>query len=232
MRSELVEIIEADAPLGDPLQGEQLRRLLEAVMSAAQIDQQSDTLEERMAARVAQIESRVRGAWRARWCSRHAAARETAAEELARLLHAREQERRRYLFGVECVLTLRSKHIDTIEWAMRHAPRTPLADRLLEADLCRSFSIMLDDGTEVVPFRVRDSARRVRAFKVSDGGNKNVDALLVYDEDELKRYVVGLGFRVRCKSRDGTRSGLYSAAKPNRMIETSSPRETEDGERR
>jgi hypothetical protein len=132
---------------------------------------------------------------------------------------------------MDCVLSLRSKHIETIEWALVNAPNTPAADRLLESDFCRSFSILLADGTEVVPFRMRDAAKKVRAFKVSDGGNKNSDALQVYDEEDLRRYVVVLGYRVRCKTRDGTRSGLYTAQSPNRVMDNTEVQASESGPR-
>jgi hypothetical protein len=232
MTADLLHIVEKEAKLGDPSRSKRLRSLLGKSLSSAQIDQQWDTLTERLAARVAEIEGRVRGAWKTRWCSRNPSHRKAAIDELKQLKRDREEERRRYLFGMDCVLSLRSKHIETIEWALANAANTPAADRLLESDFCRSFSILLADGTEVVPFRMRDAARKVRAFKVSDSGNKSADALLVYDEEELRRYVAVLGYRVRCKTRDGTRSGLYTAQPPNRVMDTTEIQVSEGGLRR
>jgi hypothetical protein len=218
---DLCDIIEADAALGDLSKSQRLRGFLGRIMSAAQIDQQSDDLSERMAARIAEVERRVRLADKARWHFRVPTNRRCMEDDLTNLKHLREQERRRYLFGMDCILALRSRHIEELESALERAPDASVEDRLLEADFCRSFSIILADGTEVVPYRIRDAARKVRAFKVSDEGNKSSHARLVYDEAELRRYVIDMGFRVRCKSRDGSRSGLYTARRPNRVMEAS-----------
>ena len=89
--------------------------------------------------------------------------------------------------------------------------------KMANDDLCRSFSIQLEDGSEVVPCRVRDKDTGERTFKVSKGGNTSDDAILVRDEGELRQYVKGMGYRVRCKSRDGERRGLFSGRSPNRI---------------
>lgn len=82
--------------------------------------------------------------------------------------------------------------------------------------LCRSFSIELSDGSLVVPCRIRDRQTGVAAFKVSRSSNRSDDATLVTDEAKLRQYVDG-GYRVRCKSRDGERIGLFSGRNPNRI---------------
>ena len=47
---------------------------------------------------------------------------------------------------------------------------------------CKSFRIVLRDGEEVIPFRVRNRETGHSAFLVSKGGNTRDDAIEVADE--------------------------------------------------
>ena len=58
---------------------------------------------------------------------------------------------------------------------------------------CKSFRIVLRDGEEVIPFRVRNRETGHSAFLVSKGGNTRDDAIEVADEAELWEKVSGFG---------------------------------------
>lgn len=83
--------------------------------------------------------------------------------------------------------------------------------------LCESFCIVLDDGTEVYPCRVRSRATGNVVFRVSKHGNESDESQEIADETELRQFVGGLGYRVRCKSKDGKRSGLYAGRGTNKI---------------
>lgn len=84
-------------------------------------------------------------------------------------------------------------------------------------NLCESFCIVLSSGVEVYPYRVRNCDAGVSAFRISKYGNEKDEAEEVTDEAELRQFVGGLRYRARCKTKDGKRSGLYSAREPNQI---------------
>src|SRR5699024_2350289 len=86
-----------------------------------------------------------------------------------------------------------------------------------DAILCKSFAIVLGDGEEVLPYRKRPRGKNYSAFFVSNSGNKREDAIDVFTEPELRRLVIGLGYRSYCRNREGTRTGLYTARSPNHV---------------
>jgi hypothetical protein len=221
MQQNVIDILLTDPQQNDGGMEMVLGRELARVRSAQEIDGQSDLLILNMEDELRNLDDTMRRIWKATWCAPSRSERTDAALRLGELKFARQRRRELYGFGMDCIGVLRTNHIEVLKWAIdRQSNASSAGHSPPDAEqFCRSFSIELEDGTEVIPVRVRDATTGLRSFKVSGGGNRNEDALLVGDEDEMCRYVIGVGYRVRCKTRDGTRTGLYTARPPNRVRE-------------
>lgn len=71
------------------------------------------------------------------------------------------------------------------------------------------FSFVLENGERVYPSRIRRRDTGLMTFRVSKQGNSLEDSIDVFDDEELKRRVIDLGYAVRMASLDGKRAGLY-----------------------
>lgn len=71
------------------------------------------------------------------------------------------------------------------------------------------FCFVLENGERVYPSRIRRRDNGRMTFRVSKHGNSLENSIDVFDDDELKRRVIDLGYAVRMAARDGKRAGLY-----------------------
>lgn len=88
---------------------------------------------------------------------------------------------------------------------------TPLPEHLSDV-FSRRFSFVLKNGKELFPVRMKNRQTGLIAFRVSKGGtggNTKENGLEVWDENEMVRYVLELGFSVRASTLDKKISGLY-----------------------
>ena len=205
----------ADGPRIKPI----YRKVAADCLSADDVDAQWNRVDETMRAELRRTDDRLRCEWRASWSVGDQERRSAAARRLSELSALRRSQRELYEQAMQHVGLLRSKHIELLEWAMKSARDgwrlTDQADS--EETLCKSFIILLDDGEEVIPYRKRPRGKAYAAFFVSNNGNRRENAIDVFTESELRRLVIGLGYRAYCRNREGTRSGLYTASSPNRV---------------
>jgi hypothetical protein len=73
------------------------------------------------------------------------------------------------------------------------------------------FSFVLTNGKEVFPVQVKRRKTGVVAFRISPGGSggNTIAAGEEVDEETMVHRVLKEGFAVRCKSLDGSTTGLY-----------------------
>lgn len=205
----------ADGPRVRPV----YRKVMADCLSADDVDADWERVDQTMSAELRQTDDRLRAEWRASWRFGDDAARAAARRRLAELAEERRQQRAIYEEAMQSVGLMRQKHIELLEWAMRSSRDgwRLSGDADAEDILCRSFLIVLDDGEEVVPYRKKPRGREYAAFFVSNNGNRRENALDVFTEAELRRLVLGLGYRVYCRNHEGARTGLYTAQSPNRV---------------
>ena len=77
--------------------------------------------------------------------------------------------------------------------------------------LSTKFSFILNNGTEVFPTQMKRRDTGTIAFRISPGGTggNTIAAGEEVDEATMVRKVLEEGYAVRCKSRDGSKTGLY-----------------------
>lgn len=195
------------------------RKVVADCLSAEDVDAHWDRIDETMTSELRRTGEQLRSQWRASWRYGDQAARLDAQRRVAELAERRRSQRDLYEEAMSHVGLLRGKHIELLEWAMKsNRQGWRLTDQPdSEETLCKSFVIVLDDGEEVIPYRKRPRGQSYSAFFVSNSGNKRQDAIDVFTESELRRLVIGLGYRVYCRNREGTRAGLYTARSPNHV---------------
>lgn len=195
------------------------RKVAADCLSADDVDADWDRVNETMTSELRQTEECLRSEWRASWRIGDRTARSAARQRCAEIAERRRGQRELYDQAMQGIGLLREKHIELLEWA-RSATRAGwrLNDQADSNEtLCQSFVIVLDDGEEVMPYRKRPRGKGYAAFFVSNSRNKRQDAIDVFTESELRRLVIGLGYRAYCRNREGTRAGLYTARSPNHV---------------
>lgn len=222
MEDSFVSVMDV-APEADVRDGSRVRPIFRQIrtdcLSADEVDARWQRVDETMSAELRRTDDRLRVEWRASWRVGDESGRSAAKQRLLELAEHRRAQRDLYEQAMQSVGLLRDKHIELLEWAMNSSRN---GWRLSEdADggeaLCKSFVIVLEDGEEVIPYRKKPRGKPYAAFFVSNNGNRRENALDVFTETELRRLVLGLGYRVYCRNREGTRTGLYTAQSPNRV---------------
>lgn len=195
------------------------REVVADCLSADEVDAEWDRINDLMDRELRQTEERLRNERRLSYRPCASVADRNPKHRLTQLLRMRERQRALFNEACEGVGLLRTQHIELLEWAVDAERRSWAASGhdAIDEVFCTSFSIVLEDGDEVVPCRIRPRGRTERAFFVIKDGNRRENGIDVYTERELRRFVVGLGYRVHCRSRDGRRSGQYSSRSPNKV---------------